>query len=66
MNDTGKTVASRSVYVGEHVEKTGQSTAPVTTARKNGFQIFCALSSLLLDLENCNTSPIRDHTCGNI
>lgn len=51
MKDTGKTVARRSVYVGEQVEKTGQSTAPVTIALKNGFQISCTVSSFLFDFE---------------
>jgi hypothetical protein len=40
MIDTGNTVASNSEYVGEQVEKTGPSTAPVTTARNTGFPIF--------------------------
>lgn len=40
MSDTGNTVARRSVYVGEHVENTGPSAAPVTMARSIGLSIL--------------------------
>ena len=39
ISDTGNTVARRSEYVGEHVENTGPSAAPVTIARRSGFPI---------------------------
>ena len=39
ISDTGKTVARRSEYVGEQVENTGPSAAPVAIALSAGDQI---------------------------
>jgi hypothetical protein len=66
MSDTGKTVARRSVYVGEHVENTGPNAIPVIIARRRGFPISWALSSELDERESQRRIPILVQTWGKI
>ena len=65
-SDTGNTVARRNAYVGEQVENTGPSAAPVAIARRSGDSISCAVSRDAFARENFAFSTIHAHACGNI
>jgi hypothetical protein len=46
IRETGNIVARRRLYVGEQVEKTGQSAAQVKMDRRSGFVTSCTESSV--------------------